>query len=168
MKSKYIRLLTILLVLSLFATLSGTAHAADFSDSGRVGQPFKEAVTEMARRGVLNGFPDGAFYPEAMLTREQGAIIVTYIVLGDQVQALRCDKAPFDALASSRWSAPCIAWCAELEILLGYGNGRYGPGDVLTGDQFAKMLLCAPELARVGNYVGLGSMPRHSHSALPD
>lgn len=157
LKSKYIRLLTILLVLSLFAALSGTAYAADFSDSGNVGQPYKEAVTEMARRGVLNGFPDGAFHPDETLTREQGAKIITYIVLGDGVNALTCEKAPFDDVAANRWSAPCIAWCVEREILLGYGDGRYGPDDKLTGDQFAKMLLCALGLARDGNYVGIDS-----------
>lgn len=111
----------------------------------------------MARRGVLNGFPDGAFHPDETLTREQGAKIITYIVLGDGVNALTCEKAPFDDVAANRWSAPCIAWCVEREILLGYGDGRYGPDDKLTGDQFAKMLLCALGLARDGNYVGLGS-----------
>lgn len=60
-------------------------------------------------------------------------------------------------MAADRWSAPCIAWCVEREILLGYGDGRYGPLDILTGDQFAKMVLCALSLARDGNYVGLGS-----------
>lgn len=158
MKSKYIRLLTILLVLGIFAALPGTVYAAgEFTDSGSIGPVYREAVAEMARRGVLNGFPDGAFHPEETLTREQGAKIVTYMILGDQVNALRCDKAPFDDVASNRWSAPCIAWCVEQEILLGYGDGRYGPMDTLTGDQFSKMLLCALKLAREGNYAGLGS-----------
>ena len=141
----------------MFVVLAGTASAIDFSDSGSIGQPYKQAVIEMTKRGVLNGCPDGAFHPKDTLTREQGAKIVTYMVLGDQVNSLTCSKAPFDDVAADRWSAPCIAWCAEREILLGYGDGRYGPEDALTGDQFAKMLLCALNLAREGNYVGLGS-----------
>ena len=36
-----------------------------------------------------------------------------------------------------------IAWCSERGIISGYGTGSFGPSDQLTGDQFAKMLLCA-------------------------
>lgn len=148
----------ILLVLCLLMSgLSTSAFAADFTDSNSIGGPYREAVAEMTARGVLAGFPDGAFHPEETLTREQGAKIVTYMILGDQVNTLHCDKAPFDDVAADRWSAPCIAWCVEREILLGYGDGWYGPLDTLTGDQFAKMLLCGLSLARGGNYVGLGS-----------
>ena len=141
----------------LMSCLGTSAFAADFTDSDSIGGPYREAVAEMTARGVLAGFPDGAFHPDETLTREQGAKIVTYIILGNQVDTLRCDKAPFDDVAANRWSAPCIAWCVEREILLGYGDGRYGPEDKLTGDQFAKMLLCALGLARDGNYVDLGS-----------
>ena len=135
----------------------GTAFAAEFTDSGSIGPPYREAVAEMSRRGVLNGFPDGSFQPAETLTREQGAKIVTYMVLGDGVNSLTCTEAPFNDVAADRWSAPCIAWCVERQILLGYGDGRYGPDDTLTGDQFAKMLLCALDLARDGNYRGLGA-----------
>lgn len=152
------RTAVIFLSICLLASCLCTASfAADFTDSASIGSPYREAVEQMSARGVLNGFPDGTFQPEKTLTREQGAKIVTYMVLGDQVDALRCDKAPFDDVAADRWSSPCIAWCVEREILLGYGDGRYGPEDKLTGDQFAKILLCALGLARDGNYVGLGS-----------
>ncbi|MBR5430749.1 MAG: S-layer homology domain-containing protein [Firmicutes bacterium] len=141
----------------LLLCLGGTAFAAGFSDSESIGLPYQEAVEQMADRNVLAGFPDGSFLPEDTLTREQGAKIVTYILLGEGVNALTCDAAPFNDVAADRWSAPCIAWCVERQILLGYGDGNYGPTDVLTGDQFAKMLLCALGLARGGNYAGLGA-----------
>ena len=129
---------------------------AVFSDEGQIGTQYVEAVRRMAELGVLNGFPDGSFQPDGTLTREQGAKIVAYIVLGGNAEELECCAAPFEDVAVYRWSAPCIAWCAGREILLGYGDGRFGPADTLTGDQFAKMLLCALGLAREGNYVGLG------------
>ena len=156
-ESRFRKAAILLALCLMLSCLSISAFAADFTDSGSIGAPYKEAVAEMTARGVLAGFPDGAFHPEETLTREQGAKIVTYMILGDQVNALYCDKAPFDDVSAERWSAPCIAWCVEREILLGYGDGRYGPMDTLTGDQFAKMLLCGLSLARDGNYVGLGS-----------
>ena len=133
-----------------------TAAFADFSDHEKIGAAYRTAVADMTARGVLNGSPDGSFQPQGTLTREQGAKIITYMELGEEVSRLTCASAPFDDVKADHWSAPCISWCAERQILLGYGDGRFGPEDTLTGEQFSKMLLCALGLAREGNYVGLG------------
>jgi len=146
----------VLLIAVVLSSLCITA-LADFSDHNEIGEAYREAVEKMTEKGILNGFPDGTFKPGNTLTREQGAKIVVYIVLGDKVNDLECDESPFEDVEKDRWSAPCIKWCADREILLGYGDGRFGPHDLLTGDQFAKMLMCALEIAREGNYVGLGS-----------
>ena len=145
-----------LLSLLLIFALAVPALAAHFTDGAEIGEAYRGAVDDMTARGVLNGFPDGTFQPQGTLTREQGAKIVAYMVLGDEVKTLTCTSAPFDDVAEDRWSAPCIAWCAGRTILLGYGDGRFGPEDRLTGDQFAKMLLCALGLAREDRYVGYG------------
>ena len=148
------RVLLLLLTASLLFMAS--VPIAAFSDEAMIEVPYAEAVSKMTAKGILNGFPDGNFHPQGTLTREQGAKIVTYMVLGDEVENLVCTATPFTDVEQDRWSAPCIAWCAEREILLGYGDRRFGPTDLLTGFQFAKMLLCTFELAREGNYVGLG------------
>ena len=153
-----IRLLRLVLVSALIFSLGTAVFAAGFTDGDRIGSAYRVAVEQMTERGVLNGFPDGSFQPEGTLTREQGAKIVTYMILGDMADYLTCFEAPFDDVAAERWSAPCIAWCVEREILLGYGDGRFGPDDTLTGDQFSKMLLCAFTLSREGNYKGLGNV----------
>lgn len=98
--------MAILLLLCMLAGLTVTACAAGFTDSGTIGSPYREAVEEMSRHGVLNGFPDGAFRPEETLTLEQGAKIVTYMVLGEGVNGLICERAPFKDVAADRWSLP--------------------------------------------------------------
>ena len=154
---KSFRLAAALLCLAILSLAMGiAASSVEFTDNASIGTPYRTAVGSMADKGILNGFPDGCFLPDGTLTREQAAKIVTYMVLGLEVNRLTCDEAPFMDVAADRWSAPCISWCADRQILLGYGNGRFGPEERLTGDQFAKMLLCSMELAREGNYVGLG------------
>lgn len=143
---------SVILALMLFIP----SFAVSFSDSGDIGQAYITAVDEMAVLSVISGFPDGSFQPHGTLTREQGAKITAYMILGDSIGTLTCTSAPFDDVAADRWSAPCILWCSENKILLGYGGGLYGPSDTLTGDQFAKMLLCAFKLSRNGDYSGLG------------
>ena len=152
---RFAALLAVLFLLT--ACFACPARSAEFTDSAEIGSPYAYAVSEMAAQGVLNGFPDGRFDPMGTLTREQGAKIVTFIVLGSGVNDLPSGKAPFADVAADRWSAPCIEWCVKRGILLGYGDGRFGPDDKLTGCQFSKMLLCALGLAREGSYAGLGS-----------
>lgn len=57
--------------------------SAGFTDEKQVGVAYKTAVDGMTSRGVLNGFPDGSFQPQGTLTREQGAKIIAYMVLGE-------------------------------------------------------------------------------------
>ena len=54
------------------------------------------------------------------------------------------------------WSAPVASWCAGRDIVHGVGDGSFRPGDPLTGQQFAKMLLCALGLGDPGRYVNGG------------
>jgi len=154
------RVLTFMICLCLSMSLLSTAAFAEgFTDADVVAPAYREAVAAMAERRVLEGYPDGSFRPEATLTREQGAKIITYLCIGKAAaEQLRCSKAPFDDVDAGRWSAPYIAWCVDHGILHGYGNGKYGPADPLTGDQYAKMLLCALGLAREGHYAN-GSSP---------
>lgn len=126
-----------------------------FTDASSIGAVYLEAVKAMAEKGVLNGFEDNSFRPKAYLTREQGAKIVTYLLLGhEEAEALQCEKSPFTDVASERWSAASIAWCAENQILHGMGDGSFRPEETLTGAQFAKMLLCAYGLGEPERYVG--------------
>lgn len=157
MKKKRVLSFILCLIIAM-SLLSMMAFAEGFTDADGIAPAYQEAVEAMVERGVLEGYPDGSFRPEATLTREQGAKIITYLCIGKAAaEALRCDKAPFDDVAADRWSAPYIAWCVEHDILHGYGNGKYGPADDLTGDQYAKMLLCALGLARERSaYTGTG------------
>ncbi len=139
------------------ALLAVSVCASGFSDADEIAPAYREAVDEMTERGVLEGYPDGSFRSEGTLTREEGAKIVTFLCLGQEAaEKLRCETTPFYDVETDRWSAPYITWCAEHNILHGYGNGRFGPYDTLTADQYAKMLLCALGLARTDNYTYTG------------
>ncbi len=130
------------LVLALVMSLSLVTMAnADFSDAADIDN--KEAVDVMAAAGILEG-SDGKYAPKDILTREQAAKIVTYMILG----ASKADKlttliAPFSDVEATRWSAGAIAYCADQGILDGVGGGKFDPTGKLTGLQFGKMLLCA-------------------------
>ena len=138
------KLLALVLALVMVMGLSVVgANAATYSDADSI--TYKEAVDVMSAVGVLGG-TDGKFNPTEALTREQGAKIITYLLMGGNqksADALAVSSAPFTDVAADRWSAGSIAYCKAAGILGGKGDGTFGPTEPLTGAAFAKMCLVA-------------------------
>ena len=118
------------------------AASKDFTDAGEIKNV--EAVDVMVALGILEGGDKGDFQPNSILTREQAAKIICYLLLGeDSAEKLSTNSAVFNDVAADRWSAPYIGYCVNLGILAGDGNGNFFPEGKLTGAAFAKMLLVA-------------------------
>ncbi len=145
--------LALVMLLGMMVVGAGAATALDvYSDKGDI--TYKEAVDLLTAIDVLQG-DDGGFRPTDTLTREQAAKIVATIALGvDAAEALTETKAPFTDVAATRWSAGYIAYCANVGIIDGMGNGTYLPTDEVTGYQFAKMLLSVLGYGANDEYVG--------------
>ena len=130
--------LALVLVVAMMMSLCITSNAA-FTDADEI--EYTEAVEVLTTIGVIDGFPSGEFQPQGSLTRAQAAKILVYL-LGAEKVAL-ADGQIFDDVAPNHWAADYIAYCAENGLVNGYGNGKFGPEDKLTGYQWAKMLLAA-------------------------
>lgn len=134
------KLLALVLALVMTLSLCVTSNAA-YADAADI--DYKEAVDVMSAIGVLEG-ADGKFNPDGILTREQAAKIIAYMLLGKTAaDSLSTASAPFADVAADRWSAGAIAYCASEGIIAGVGNKMFDPTGTLTGYQFSKMLLVA-------------------------
>lgn len=149
------KVLALVLALVMTMSLVTIANAADFSDSDDIS--YEEAVDVMTAIGVIEGLDTGAFNPTGTLTREQAAAIICRMMLGDNADKLGTTTTSFKDVASTRWSASYISYCASLGIIAGNGDGTYSPAGTLTGYAFAKMLLGALGYkADVEGFVGAG------------
>ena len=118
------------------------AASSDFTDASDIKNV--EAVDVMVALGVLEGGDKGDFQPNSILTREQAAKIICYLLLGtESAEKLTTNSTVFNDVAADRWSAPYIGYCVNLGILAGDGQGNFFPEGKLTGAAFAKMLLVA-------------------------
>ena len=118
------------------------AASSDFTDADEIKNV--EAVDVMVGLGVLEGGDKGDFQPNSILTREQAAKIICYLLLGtESAEKLTTNSTVFNDVAADRWSAPYIGYCVNLGILAGDGQGNFFPEGKLTGAAFAKMLLVA-------------------------
>ena len=145
--------LAALMLMGMMVVGAGAA-SKDFTDSDEIKNV--EAVDVMVALGVLEGGDKGDFQPNSILTREQAAKIICYMLLGtENAEKLVTSGAVFSDVAANRWSAPYIAYCVNMGILAGDGNGNFFPEGRLTGAAFAKMLLVALGYdAKIENYVG--------------
>ena len=130
------------------------AASKDFTDGDEITNV--EAVDVMVALGVLEGGDAGDFQPNSILTREQAAKIICYMLLGkDAAEKLTTNYPIFSDVPANRWSAPFISYCVNLGILAGDGAGHFYPEGKLTGVAFAKMLMvCLGYSAERENYVG--------------
>ena len=130
------------------------AASSDFTDASKIKNV--EAVDVMVALGVLQGGDKGDFQPNSILTREQAAKIICYLLLGTEAaDKLTTNSTVFKDVAADRWSAPYIGYCVNLGILAGDGAGNFFPEGKLNGAAFAKMLLVALGYdPKIENYVG--------------
>ena len=132
------KLLALVLALVMSMSLVTISNAA-FKDADSI--DYKEAVDVMNAVGVFVGDEKGNFNAKENLTREQAAKIIAYLELGSKAADAMVGGNTFTDVASSRWSAGFIGYCAQASIVSGVGDSKFDPAGQLTALQFGKMLL---------------------------
>ncbi|MFQ9770094.1 MAG: S-layer homology domain-containing protein [Oscillospiraceae bacterium] len=131
------KLLALVLALVMSMSLVTISNAA-FKDADKI--DYKEAVDVMNAVGVFIGDEKGNFKAKENLTREQAAKIIAYLELGEKAADALVGGATFTDVASTRWSAGFVGYCAKAGVVAGY-DGKFDPAGQLTALQFGKMLL---------------------------
>ena len=131
------KLLALVLALVMSLSLVTISNAA-FKDADKI--DYKEAVDVMNAVGVFIGDEKGNFNAKENLTREQAAKIIAYLELGSKAADALVGGATFTDVASTRWSAGFVGYCAQAGVVAGY-DGKFDPAGQLTALQFGKMLL---------------------------
>ena len=131
------KLLALVLALVMSMSLVTISNAA-FKDADKI--DYKEAVDVMNAVGVFIGDEKGNFNAKENLTREQAAKIIAYLELGEKAADALVGGATFTDVASTRWSAGFVGYCAKAGVVAGY-DGKFDPAGQLTALQFGKMLL---------------------------
>ena len=124
------------LVLALVMTMSVMATAA-FTDAATIDTSYDEAAEVLAGLKVFVGRTDGSFDPKASITRAEVAAIIYRMVTGDvnnKSVNLYTEGADFTD-TKGHWAEGYIGYCNNAGFIAGYGNGKFGPNDNVTGMQ---------------------------------
>jgi len=138
MKKRYaVLLFAIILPFVLAAGLSSieATAAADRYDDVKAGDRFYDAINFAAGRGLIDG-SGGNFNPDANADRAT-AVTAFYRLAGSPPVAY----APvFTDVQAGQWYSSAAIWANENGMLAVSGDGRFGPNDGVTRQQFAAMM----------------------------
>lgn len=98
-------------------------------------------IQALVKAGVIDGYQDGLFRPEASVTRAE---FVSMIVRAFHLTAT--GGAGFSD-TGSHWAKDAIAITSALGIVVGYEDGTFGPDDNIIREQMAVILARAAHLA---------------------
>lgn len=97
---------------------------------------FYDNVAYVYHNGLMVGTTHNLFSPQMSTTR---GMIVTILHRLEGTPAASADN-PFTDVASDTWYTDAVIWAAENAIVEGYGNGKFGPSDLLTREQLVTIL----------------------------
>ena len=96
---------------------------------------FYDSVAYVTQKGIMKGISDSAFAPYTTATR---GMIVTMLhrMEGEPSSTTRL----FSDVSSNQWFADAVSWASSVNIVNGYGDGTFGPDDLITREQLATIL----------------------------
>ncbi|MCP1143710.1 S-layer homology domain-containing protein [Lysinibacillus endophyticus] len=113
---------------------------SDISNSN----PYKEEIQYLVEHGLISGYADGTFKPNANLTRAHAAVLLSRAL---NLNVSKVTNPNFTDVPSSHVYYKQIAAIENAGIMGGVGNGKFNPSANLTRAQMAKILVEAFDLS---------------------
>ena len=158
--------LALVMTVSLF-TFGPVSASAAFTDSNSI--TYKEAVDVISSLEIMGGYSDGSFRPNGALTRGAATKIICCMMLTPAIANSMSNNAStrFTDVPAGHTFAGYISWCVQQNIVSGYSDGSFHPGDPLSTQAFLKMLLCALGYDQtIEHYTGSGWSNNVTNQAL--
>ncbi len=134
------------LVMMFVLSFSLFAGAVGFTDANDIHEDYKDDVSMLVELGVLGGYPDGTFKPEATITRAEFAKMAYVLKYGsdDGGDLFAGQKSSFTDVENDpnvKWAKGYINYCENQGIVSGVGNNKFNPNGKVTVAEASKMLL---------------------------
>ena len=119
---------------------------------------FYDSVRYVYDNGLMEGTSATTFAPTLTTTRS----MVTTILWRAEGQPQTDNTVSYPDVEADTWYTEAICWGTEEGIVKGYGDGNFGPNDLITREQFATILY------RYAQYKGYDVSASDDLSAFPD
>ncbi len=135
--------LSFVLVLALIMGSFSFAFAADTESttySDIAGKDCEGAVTVLSAIGVVNGYADGTYKPEKVVTRaEMAKLLIVALGMDEYVKGTYTSFSD----VKNHWANSYIAYAASMGIIEGYPDGTFRPDNTVTYQEAVTMIVRA-------------------------
>lgn len=107
---------------------------------------FYDAVRFVYERGLFYGMEDTKFGPNVTMTRGMFVAVLGRLA---EVDTSKYSGSSYDDVDPTQYYAPYVEWANDNGIVYGYGNGKFGPNDLVTVEQAAAII------ARYAKFIGV-------------
>ncbi|WP_130605119.1 S-layer homology domain-containing protein [Cohnella abietis] len=128
-------------LLARMLKLQGNGAALKFTDNSSIGAWAKQEIAQAVQAGIVNGYGDGSFRPNAKISRaEMVAMIANALGLAKKANAVTAfaDDAEIPA-----WTKAAVAATVENGIVQGVSGNKFAPKQTATRAEAAVVLLKA-------------------------
>ena len=149
------KVLVLVLCLAMMASIMVTGAAAAFTDQKDIDTKHQEAVDACVTLNIINGYPDGSFKPNDLITRAEMTKMMCVMLNGGKEPTLGTASTPFTDVPDSHWASAYVKALYNLGVIAGKSATSFDPAGQVTGVEEAKMLLVALGYDQdKANYVG--------------
>ena len=137
------KLISTVAALAITATSAFSAFAANFTDVADTAD-YKVAVDNLVALGIVNGYEDGTYKPENLITRAEASKMIVGTMGPAMMDAAEASmgSSNFSDVAGDHWASGYIAQGVSKGYINGVGNGMFDPNSNVTYAQIVKMLVC--------------------------
>ena len=126
------------MLLGMMVVGSSAKGIDDFTDKAEIVN--QDAVAVTSAIGMFEGYEDGSFGPENVVTRAEMAVIICTMLYGAGVNVNQfAETNVFTDVPA--WAQGYVNLCSSLGIVAGVGDGKFDPNATVTTAQ-AVLMLC--------------------------
>lgn len=124
-----------------------TDMAPAFNDQNKIGEWAANGIAQAVTVGIVSGYPDGSFRPNAAITRTEMAFLIAKAIQLPMDQGKTAGFA--DDAQIPQWAKAAVWNVRELGMVSGRGGNVFAPNDPVTRAEAAALLLRMMELDSV-------------------
>ena len=117
----------------------GTGGELPFNDQDQIGAWAKRAVALAVQAGIVSGYEDGSFRPDAKITRAEMATMIAKalkLALDEHAQTGFADDKDIP-----KWAKGAVEGIRKLGIITGRGGNKFVPNDTATRSEAVVIML---------------------------
>ncbi len=119
--------------------LDGKSVPLRFTDNNQISFWAKQAVAQLVTAGIVNGYDDGSFRPNAYITRAEMATMIARALL---LPSYAWEKTSFaDDHDIPQWAKGAVAALHDSSIINGRGNNKFLPNEMASRAEAVVVLL---------------------------